>query len=314
MAITWNNLVGQTEVRRKINFYLDAYQSGEALPSFLFSSPKGSGKTTISESLGLKVKELSKDKVKVLLLNCGGLKNMNAFWNSVVMPHINDKDVFLILDEVHKMPTDILTSFLTILNPNPQCRTSYTYDDYTVDFDLRRQSFAFCTTDVQRLSLSIVNRLRRLDLADYTPSDLAKIVKMNAPDVEFKGDVMSYITPVLRANARTAALMSRDVKTYLAPLHRNYFGVNDWLSLSKTLDILPLGLSRLELKILQILKERREVSLTTLASVMGFSTSALRTDLELFLINQNLMAIGMAHKRTISPNGMMYLKALEMRA
>ena len=314
MAISWNSLIGQTEVRCKLNFYLNAYQSGEALPSFLFSAPKGNGKTTMAESLGLKVKELSEDKVKVLLLNCGGLKNMNAFWNSVVMPHVNDKDVFLILDEVHKMPTDILTSFLTILNPNPQCKTSYTYDDYTVDFDLRRQSFVFCTTDVQRLSLSIINRLRRLDLSDYTQADLAKIIKMNAPDVEFRGDVMSYITPVLRSNARTAALMSRDVTTYLAPLHRNYFGSNDWMSLSKTLDILPLGLSRLELKILNILKERREISLTTLASIMGFSAAALRTDLELFLINQGLMTIGAGSKRSLAPKGQMFLKALELRA
>jgi Holliday junction resolvasome RuvABC ATP-dependent DNA helicase subunit len=305
--------VGQEEAKRKINFYLDAYKAGEAMPNFLFAGCRGSGKTSLSEALGLEVKKLSEDKVKVLLLNCASLKNMNSFWNSVVLPHVADKDVFLILDEVHKMPTDIFTAFLTIINPNPHSKTSYTHDDYTVDFDLRRQSFVFATTNCEKVPLPLLNRTRRLQLTDYTHNDLAKIVKMNAPEVAFKDSVMDHITPVLRANARTASLMSKDIKTYLAPAHKSYFNLNDWNSLSKTLDILPLGLTRAELKVLQILKERREMSLTGLASVMGFSATALRSDIELFPLSQNLITIGIGSKRSLAPAGQMYLRALESR-
>lgn len=305
--MTLREYVGQDEAKRKINFYLDAYKVGQPMPNFLFAGSKGAGKTSLAEALGLEVKRISEEKVKVLCLNCASLKNMNAFWNSVVMPHINNRDVYLIFDEVHKMPTDILTAFLTIINPNPHSKTSYTHDDYTVDFDLRRQTFVFCTTDVQQLPLSFVNRGRRLSLVDYTDADLAKIIKMNTPETHFKNEVLSYIAPTLRSNARTAALMSKDIRTYLAPLARKDFGLDDWTSLSRTLDILPMGLTRLELNLLKTLQERGETSLTALASIMGFSPSALRTDLELFLINRNLIRIGIASKRCITSIGQSYL-------
>jgi Holliday junction resolvasome RuvABC ATP-dependent DNA helicase subunit len=84
------------------------------------------------------------------------------------------------------------------------------------------------------------------------------------------------------------------------------FGRRDWVYLKDALDILPMGLTRIELRILELLKDRPR-TLTNLGAVTGLSKPSLQNDHELFLLKADLMEIEVGGRR-ITAKGLEYLK------
>lgn len=306
----WNELVGQDNAKNRLDFHFQAYKAGEVLPSFMLCGPRGFGKTCIGESFGLRVKEASKGVKRFFSLNCASVKGLKQFWNSIVMPGLQDRDVTILFDEASELPMDVTMALLTIINPNEHNRNSYTYDDMTVDFDLRRQTFMFATTEPHKVFHALMNRCRRVDLEEYSPSDLGVILKRNSKGITFANSVLDQITPTLRGNARQAVMMAQDIKTYLAPTGKAHFGAEEWQDMSSKLDILPLGLSRLELQVLRVLAERRDCSLTRIAATMGMTPASVQKDLELYLQKRALLEICVSG-RNLTSQGYEYLKALD---
>ena len=308
----WNEIVGQEKAKARLDFHYNAFVTGEALPSFMLCAPRGFGKTTIGESFGLRVKEHTKGSKRFFALNCASVKNLKQFWNSIVVPVINDRDVTILFDEASELPVDVRMALLTMINPNPNNHNSYTYDDMTVDFDLCRQTFMFATTEPHRIFHALMNRCRRIDLEDYTYGDLSIILKRNAKGIMFGQHVLEQVAPTLRGNARQAVMMAQDIRTYLAPLKRTNFGMDDWDSLSRQLDILPLGINRLELQVLRTIGSRagQDCSLTRIAATLGMTPAAVQKDLELYLQKRALMEITTTG-RALTAAGYEYLKQLD---
>jgi len=308
----WDEIVGQEKAKSRVDFHIQAYSAGEALPSMFFVAPRGYGKTSIAQAAGARLKEMSNGAKRCFTVNCASIKNLKQFWGSIVMPIVNDRDMTLLLDEASELPMDVTMALLTMINPNKSNRNSYTYDDYTVDIDLKRQTFLLATTEVHKIFPALLNRTRRIDLDTYSLAHLGEILQRNAPDVKFEENILNDITPVLRGTPRQAVMMASDIKTYLATLKRQNFNRQDWTALSNKLDILPLGLSRLELKVLHILAKDKDVSLTRIAAMMGMTTQSVRQDLELNLQSFGLMDISTAG-RNITQRGQSYLKQVAPR-
>jgi Holliday junction resolvasome RuvABC ATP-dependent DNA helicase subunit len=216
-----------------------------------------------------------------------------------------------LFDEASEIPQDVEMAMLTILNPNPENRTSFSYDDYTVNFDFRRQTFLFATSEPHKVFHALKDRLDRVDLEEYNYEELGKIVRLNLPDVEFEDGLLTDIASVLRGNARAAQKMAIKIQMYLDAEGGNKFLKEDWDSLLDTLGIAPLGLRAKEIEILRVLRDSRDCSLTRLGSKTGMTPEALRRDYELYLMNQDLLEISTAG-RNITKVGKDYLKALEL--
>jgi Holliday junction resolvasome RuvABC ATP-dependent DNA helicase subunit len=103
-------------------------------------------------------------------------------------------------------------------------------------------------------------------------------------------------------------MMAEDIKTYLAPAHRTHFKMADWQSLRNTLGVLPLGLTRLELRVLRVLEHNRDVTLTRLAASLQMTPASVRADLELHLLKTGLISINTG--RNLTSTGQAYLKLL----
>ena len=308
--MNFEEIIGQSKAKSRLNFHFDAFVVGEALPSIMFCAPRGFGKTTIAESFGAKVREVTNGTKRVFTVNSAAIKNLKSFWESVVWPHINDRDITLVLDECSELPADVTMALLTMINPNPQNRNSFTYDDMTLDVDLKRQTFIFATTEPHRVFPALMNRCRRIDLESYTYTELSNILRRNAKGIIFGQNVLGHISPTLRGVARQAVMMGQDIRTYLAPLKRTTFGMQDWRALSSQLDVLPLGLTRLELQVLRILEVNRDCSLTRIAATLGMTPSSVQKDLELYLMKSSLLEIG-TEGRNLTPQGAQYLKDLD---
>jgi MoxR-like ATPase len=287
----------------------------------MFNAPKGQGKTTLARATAkglvkfaddgkVEMKEDGKTprKKSFVEVNCSSLKNVKQFINGLIIPFVQDKDVTLLFDEASEIPHPVAMAMLTMLNPNPENRTTFSYEDYVCEFDFRKQTFLFATSEPQDIFHALLDRLTRFDLEDYTPSEMAKIVQKGAPEVNFKDGVLEDISTVLRGNARAAQKMADNVKTYLR--NKSAFGRKDWDNMKGIFGILPLGLNGIELKILQLLASRGEgTPLTMLAAKTGLSREAVQKDYEMYLQKHGLMEISTTG-RMISPKGLEYLRAL----
>ena len=83
----------------------------------------------------------------------------------------------------------------------------------------------------------------------------------------------------------------------------------DWKALRHTLGILPLGLTRLELRVMEALSRHRDSSLTRLAATLQMTPASIQRDLELHLLRSGLITID-TNGRNLTKAGHAYLKEL----
>jgi Holliday junction resolvasome RuvABC ATP-dependent DNA helicase subunit len=308
------DLIGQDVAKRKLGFFLEGYRASNYIPHLMFVAPKGSGKTMMAKATAkeLHLRGNLHTPKPFLELNCSTIKNVAQFFNKVVIPHMSHQECTVLFDEASELPKDVTMALLTILNPNKDNRTSFSYEDYVIDFDFRRQSFMFATTEAHKLFHALIDRCDRIDMEDYTYPQLGEIIQRNIPDVKFDKGLLGEIAPVLRGNARAAQKMANNITSVVARKGGvpQRFTVLDWKELSYALGILPLGLNRIEVQILNALTEKKECSLTNLAAKTGLTAQCIRQDFELYLQKHNLMDITTGG-RSITVDGQRYLKELE---
>ena len=310
----FDGLIGQDIAKRKLSFLMEGYNATGILPHLLFIAPKGCGKTTLAKAVGRNLTNRFEDAgmpKKFYEINCSTIKNVKQLINQIVIPHVHGKECTILFDECSELPKDVTMALLTILNPNPQNRTSFSFEDYTIDFDFSRQTFMFATTEAHQVFHALIDRCDRIDLEEYTYDELAKIVSLNLQLVDFEDDVLMKIAPVLRGNARAAQKIANKISTYLSARNKDDFSNEDWEQLKYHLGILPLGLSRIELTILRYLAERKECSLTNLAAKTGLTPECIRRDFEMFLQKMGLMQIT-TKGRELTQDGHKYLKKVKV--
>ena len=304
----FNGIVGQKVAKRKLSFFLDNYKSSYYLPHLMFVAPKGCGKTLIAKAVGKNLNGRTGEKAKKFLeINCSTIKSIKQLFNQVIIPHVNNNECTILFDEASELPKDVTMALLTILNPNKENRTSFSYEDFIVDFDFTYQSFMFATTEAQSIFHALMDRCDRVDLEEYTHNELGEIVGRNLEGATFQDGLLEDIATVLRGNARAAQKMANNIKAYLKGQDKKHLAEGDWRRLKFNLGILPLGLSRIELQLLQILEVDGECSLTKLAAKTGLTPECLRRDFEMYLLKNNLMEITRSG-RGITKGGRDYLK------
>ena len=323
----FKDIVGQDKPKKELGFYLNSYMRTRMIPNMMIVAPKGQGKTTIAreiakglvlfDEMGEVVRVPSKvdpttlrDKRKPFVeINCSTLKSVKQFINGLVIPYIQDKDVTLLFDEASEIPRDVTMALLTILNPNPENRTTFSMDEYVCDFDFRRQTFIFATSEVQKVFHALSDRLERITLEEYSNEHLAAIVAKGLPDVDCQNNVLLDVATVLRGNARAAQKMANKIMAYLKG--ETSFAPKDWFNLREILSIYPLGLNAIEIQILRHLTlNTTGTSLTGLSAKTGMSRESLQKDTELYLQKHNLMEITTSG-RIITAKSLDYLKGLD---
>lgn len=305
----FSEIVGQAQAKQELAMRLEAFKAGQAMPSILYVAPRGKGKTSLATATGLAMRDLTDGNKRFYELNSASVKNLKQFWNSIMIPIVNDRDVTILLDEAHELPSGVTNCLLTCLNPNPEGRNSYTYEDMTIDIDMKRQTFLFATTEVHKMFHALVNRCRRIDLEEYTTEEMATILKRSAKKITFEKGVDTEVASCLRATPRQAVMIAQDIATYLAPQKRTSFKLDDWNKLRTTMGILPMGLTRIELRVLQVLESHPDASLTRVAATLQMTPDMVRRDSELFLLRQGLIQIDTTG-RNLTPAGRQYLKDL----
>jgi Holliday junction resolvasome RuvABC ATP-dependent DNA helicase subunit len=309
MSDYFDKLIGQENLKRKLGFYLDAFQKTRTVPFLLFAGAKGLGKTQFARTMSKSMQNNDGSTRPLLELNCSVIKNNQAFFENIFLTYINGNKLTVLFDECHNLPKDLAQALLTICNTGDGNVREFRFDQSTFVFDFTQVSFVFATTETDKIFPPLKDRLTVVDFEPYSSSELAEILTLNCPSIVFCGKVLDQIGSTLRGNARSAVRMAEQIGIYASRYEKASFGEKDFLALSKLVSIMPHGVTATELNILRELNKRGPCSLQMLASATGLSRSALQRDHEQFLLMRDYIRID--GKRKITSCGVKVLEECE---
>lgn len=293
----FEHLVGQENVKKKLNFYLKAFNATSISPFLGFFGAKGLGKTAFANAYADSLTNQDGRSRNVLEINCSTIKNNDAFFEQIYFTNIHDKEVTVLFDEAHELPSDLTAALLTILDTSDSHVRHFSWKDDTFPFDFKRQTFLFATTESDKLFPPLKDRLTSVDFDSYSSEELGKIIKRFIKS-SITPDVLKKLSTIVRGNARNAILKAKDINLYCASENIDTFSMPHYKKFCDTLGILPLGLSCTEKQILNILSNDGACTLSMLSAKTGLSTTSLRSDHEKYLLMQNLMEIDVKRKIT----------------
>jgi len=294
----FSHLIGQDNVKKKLNFYLKAYEATSTCPFLNLVGAKGLGKTLFAKEFAKNLKNKDGSKRPFLELNCSTIKNNEQFFSQIFIPLIMNNEITILLDEAHALPKDLTMAFLTIFNTEKTNTKDFTFEEQTFTFDFSRQTFIFATTESDKLFPPLKDRLTTVDFEQYSDSNLGEILKLNCDGISFSEQSLKSLSSTVRGNARNAVMRSKEVVLYCESENKNEFNSSDFNVLIDLLGILPEGITCTEKQILDILADRGSCKLQTLSAVTGLSPTSLRRDHEVYLLRKNFMQIDGERKIT----------------
>lgn len=306
----FKNIIGQESVITELDFYIESYKKSRLIPHVCLIAPKGCGKTTIGRATASALKSLNPSK-RGLYISCAGFQktSVEQFYNQVVT-QLMGVEATVFFDECHNLSSQIQEELLGILNPNSNNANTTTYDNREWEFDFRRLSFIFATTEPHLMKEALMDRLTRIELEEFTTNQLADIVKLNLSGYKLTQSTLDIIASVTRGNARDVQKVCQKILIYLDGSGKKTFNLDDWNKLCKRTNIKPLGLKNAEINILRVLGQVSQMRLTQLSSMTGINRNALQKDLEMYLQKRNLIEINPTGRK-ITEVGMNYLKGLD---
>lgn len=279
MKHQFKSVIGQKSAVDRLSFAIEARNHGRILPHFMFTSAFGSGKTMLMREFAKNILVDGKAP-KYIEVNCGTIKSANQFFEKVWMPHMFDRTAVLALDEIHSIPKDLVTIFLTMFNTEKSHIRRIQLADSEVEIDFSRQIVMGATTEPDHIFRPLMSRFERLSLAPYSKEELAKVIEINLPDIEFEDNVLMDIVETIKGTPRSAIHISRKIGDYCCIKGRKLFDSSDFFNLMGMADIRMGGLDDTEISILRLLKERGPMSLTELSATLDISSTAIRRDHE----------------------------------
>jgi len=294
----FSHLIGQDNVKKKLNFYLKAYHATNVCPFLNLVGAKGLGKTLFAKEFAKNLNNKDGSKRPFLELNCSTIKNNAQFFEQIFIPLIMNNEITSLFDEAHALPKDLTMAFLTIFNTEKTNTKEFVYDDQTFTFDFTKQTFIFATTESDKLFPPLKDRLSTVDFEQYSSDNLSDIIKLNCDGIHFTKDALDALSLTVRGNARNAVMRSKEIVLYCESENKNTFDLDDYAKLTDLLGILPHGITCTEKQILEILADRGSCKLQTLSAVTGLSPTSLRRDHEIYLLRKNFIQIDGERKIT----------------
>lgn len=305
----FDGLIGQDNVKKKLSFYLKAFNKTSICPFLNFVGAKGLGKTEFAKSFARNLTNEDGSKRPFIEINCSTIKNNEAFFEQIFLPVIANNEVTILLDEAHALPKDLTNAFLTIFNTESSHVKDFHWEEQVFTFNFKKQTFLFATTESDKLFPPLKDRLTTIDFEPYKYSELGKILHSKIPDVKFEDDALEKLSKTTRGNARNAVMRAKEIMLFCEAENSPNFTNESYEKFCETLGILPHGITCTEKQILEILEERGSCTLAMLSASTGLSPSSIRADHELYLLRKNFMQID--GKRKITSHGKKLLTSKE---
>jgi Holliday junction resolvasome RuvABC ATP-dependent DNA helicase subunit len=295
------NIIGQTEVVKKLTFFVDSHSATTCFPTMIFSGSQGLGKTymaqRVAEALGR----------ELITINCGTIKTAEQFIEGVLIGRVaGSNPKTLLLDEAHELTDDVTTILLTLLNPNLDNKNILTYKNWNLEYDLSKINVILCTTDAHKIFAPLLDRCEEIYFRPYNNKELYAILTHYLPNVKLDcaKDDIAYAA---RGRARDAFTLAMKVNRYCIMRDRRIFDNEDWKNLKSIFGICHLGLRREEVTLLEVVEKCGPVSAANIAAKMGLNVKNIEEEIELRPRELGLVING-TRGRSLTEEGKEYLK------
>ncbi len=285
------DIIGQDRAKQTLNFCLELqHKIGFLRPIFL-TAARGYGKTTISRKIGDNLLDEKGKRKTFIEVNGSSIRSLTAFVSQIISPFVSNRSSTLFIDEIHLINPNVKDWLLTVLQPGMDNLSHAVFDGQQYDFDFTKFSFLAASTNAEKLSAPLKERMRRVDLEPYQQIDLVKILDRNLKGVKFSENVEHEIVKCARQNPRLTTFIARDILDYCKARHVRIVNNAHWLLVKRVFDIKPLGLHSAEIAILRYLDRFGPQSLTSIAAKLGLASTTIRQDVENYLLANGLLSI-----------------------
>jgi Holliday junction resolvasome RuvABC ATP-dependent DNA helicase subunit len=295
----FDKVIGQSSVLDQLKFYIEGYVNTGIFPTLLFKGSHGLGKTYVARQLAY---SLGRRFVEV---NCGSINSLDEFIGDVLLKDvIGEGDVTILLDESHKLNSDISVFLLSMLAPNSSGKTVTKYRNMEIIYDFRHINVVFATTDSYKMLGPLLNRCRDITFRLYNDNELKDLLSFYCGDLEFHCDLDSVIS-ACRGRARNAVLLSEDLKN--ASNGNLILDQSEWETYCRIFGVNDYGIKDEEIEYLKIVKKSGHISSSNIAKRMGLNKNNIELDIEPRLMELNFVE-STSRGRCLTSSGVLYLE------
>ena len=157
---------------------------------YLFTGASGTGKTTLARVFANKInKGLTGGLIEIDAASNNGVDNVRAIIDDAKNRAIGCEYKIYILDEAHMLTIQSWNAFLKCIEEPPK---------YTI--------FMFCTTDPQKIPVTILNRVMRFNLTKVSSTEIKSRLSMICESEHFVNydETVDYISKICEGGVRDA--------------------------------------------------------------------------------------------------------------
>lgn len=302
---SFDNIIGQESVIKKLRFYLDSHKPGLFFPSMLFTGSHGLGKTYTAKVLAANMGR------RFVEINCATLGPAKDFIETILLDRVMGmKPVTVLFDEAHKLSSEITTLLLSLLAPNNNGINILEYKGWQISYDLAKANVIFATTDSFKIFPPLVNRCETIYFKSYNNVELINMLRFYLPEIDlsrFTNANLEDLAYACRGRGRDTYALAQKIKRQC--VSGKPFTVNKWNELKDIFGIYPMGLNAQELNLMRIIRTAGAISCSNIATRMMVGEENISEEIEirpkeLWLINNR------PRGRVLTEKGEEYFKNL----
>lgn len=297
-------IIGQTQLKKKLALYRQAFNRTSVSPFFLFAAARGGGKNHIIRRYVEWLRDQMDRERKLFEVNATSISNIKTFFD-IWYPKMRDEKGILFIDEAHELKPKVQSMLLTICEKSRNPVRQYRYEDEgeerTVTFDFREMGIVFATTDHQNMDKALLDRLDLMTIASYTDDELYQIFEMNLGGSLVDNEVRGEIISTFRGHPRSAVQLANQVDDFLLGMGEEIMTLELWEPFLETMGIHEMGFNDTEMLLIKTLGEYGEQSLIDLSAKTDLTRGAIQQEWELYPKKRNLISV--SGKRRLTAQG-----------
>ena len=143
------------------------------------------------------------------------------------IPHVVDKEITVFFDEAHNFPPKVVEAMLTMFQPDESNRSQLAFGAGEVlELDFNKQVFILATTDAQKIAPPLFERIKAIELEDYSQQNLAEIMRRRLKGVEVEDGCWLWMSQLLCVAMRVWQLTAQRIWLTWLQARINLAGVN----------------------------------------------------------------------------------------
>ncbi|MBI5079556.1 DNA polymerase III subunit gamma/tau [Candidatus Wolfebacteria bacterium] len=192
----WSEVIGQEHVTRTLT---NALKLGRLSHAYLFSGPRGTGKTTIARLLAKSVGCADLDLLEIDAASNRGIDEIRELRDGIKFAPVSGQYKVFIIDEVHQLTKEAFNALLKTLEEPPA-----------------HAIFILATTEAHKVPETILSRVQQFAFRRLTAAEIAKKLRKIAEmeKIKINDDALRLVASYAGGSYRDAESMLEQLRVW----------------------------------------------------------------------------------------------------